>query len=144
MDIPDDTGSGDNEVHEHIVFQGKIGYLKNDMLHYAYPTIDVWIEKHNRYSNWEARVISGIDNGSQNVKLKVNFFGNSLERKRWLKKAALNMPFRPTLRFLYHYIWKHGFRDGYRGWVFCRLLAWYEFVSIAKNKELNIMDNIQE
>ena len=29
--------------------------------------------------------------------------------------------------FLCHYIWKQGFRDGYRGWVLCRLLAWYEW-----------------
>lgn len=139
--ISGDAGSGDNEVHEHIVLQGKAGYLKNEMLHYAYPAIDVWIEKHNRYSNWEARVMSESDKGTQNTKLKAKPFGNILERKRWIKKMAFYMPFRPSLRFLYHYIWKHGFRDGYRGWVFCRLLAWYEFISIAKNRELKINDN---
>lgn len=142
LEISGNTHSGDNEVHEHIVFQRKAGYLKNDMLHYAYPTIDVWIEKHNRYSNWEARVISEIGKGTQGEKLNAKFFGNSLERKRWLKKASQKIPLRPVLRFFYHYIWKQGFRDGYRGWVFCRLLAWYEFVSIAKASELKIRDNI--
>ena len=143
VDVSGDTGSGDNEVHEHIVLQGKTGYLKNDMLHYAYPSIDVWVEKHNRYSNWEAKVLSEIKKKGGSERLSAKLFGNVLERKRWIKNITFNMPFRPTLRFLYHYIWRCGFRDGYRGWVFCRLLAWYEFVSIAKNRELNISDITQ-
>ena len=60
-----DTGSGDNEVHEHVVLRGAAGRLRNDMLHYAYPSVSVWIEKHNRYSNWEACVAqSRIREGS--------------------------------------------------------------------------------
>ena len=39
------------------------------------------------------------------------------------------------LRFLFHYIWKQGFRDGYRGLVFCRLLAWYEWMIRLKESE---------
>jgi hypothetical protein len=62
-------------------------------------------------------------------------FGGPLERKRWIKRMAARLPFRPTLRFLYHYIYKQGFRDGYRGYVFCSLLAWYEFLSVAKAAE---------
>src|SRR6266404_1885958 len=46
--------------------------------------------------------------------------------------SAASAPFRPSLRFLYHYVWKHGFRDGYRGWVLCRLLAWYEHMIVLK------------
>jgi len=129
-----DTGSGDNEVHEHVLLEGeRVGWLKHDMLHYAYPTIDVWVEKHNRYSNWEARVMEEMRTGAGG--LQASFFGPPLERKRWLRRLAMRMPFRPTLRFLYHYVLRQGFRDGYRGLVFCRLLAWYEFVSIAKAKE---------
>ncbi len=51
-----DTASGDNEVHEHVIVEGKTGYLRAEMDHYAFPTVDVFMEKHNRYSNWEARV----------------------------------------------------------------------------------------
>src|SRR5207244_7995517 len=32
-----DTGSGDNEIHEHLTVSGRTGYLQNDMLHLAYP-----------------------------------------------------------------------------------------------------------
>jgi hypothetical protein len=40
------------------------------------------------------------------------------------------------LRFLYSYIWKLGILDGFAGLTFCRLLATYEFLSVAKYKEL--------
>ena len=50
------TASGDNEVHEHVVVQGPTGRLRCEMDHYAFPSVEVFVEKHNRYSNWEARV----------------------------------------------------------------------------------------
>ncbi|MFW6336825.1 MAG: glycosyltransferase family 2 protein [Phycisphaeraceae bacterium] len=54
-----DTGSGDNEVHEHVVLKDgrPAGRLKHDFDHFAYPNLEVWIEKHNRYSNWEAHAM---------------------------------------------------------------------------------------
>ncbi len=140
LEVSGDTGSGDNEVHEHIVMDGidkeRIGALKNDMLHYAYPSIAVWIEKHNRYSNWEARVFVAPDKDSEFWKLRATPFGNPVERKRWIKRLAQRLPARSMLRFLYHYVYKKGFLDGKRGLIFCRLLAWYEFVSIAKAEEI--------
>ncbi len=50
------TESGDNEVHEHVVVQGPTGRLRSELDHYAFPSVEVFVEKHNRYSNWEARV----------------------------------------------------------------------------------------
>lgn len=145
--IQGEARSGDNEVHEHVLMEGgeeggRVGYLKADMLHYAYPAIDIWVEKHNRYSNWEARAIRMLHSGAnlQGTHLKASLFGNALERKRWIRKVAMKLPFRPTLRFIYHYILKKGFLDGYRGYVFCRLLMWYEFLSIAKAHELKQAD----
>jgi glycosyltransferase involved in cell wall biosynthesis len=123
-------GSGDNEVHEHIELQGPAGYLAGEMEHYAFPDVATWVEKHNRYSNWEARLqveasshdATGLDPG--------------LARKRRLRRLAWALPFRPTLRFLYHYVWRAGFLDGYRGFVFCRLMGWYEFLCATKAREL--------
>jgi len=48
----------------------------------------------------------------------------------------MRLPFRPALRFLYNYVWQQGFRDGYRGWVLCRLLAWYERMIVLKEREM--------
>src|SRR5206468_7109599 len=59
------TNSGDNEVHEHVILQGKAAHLKHDMAHFSYPDIYTWIDKHNRYSNWEAAVETAENGGSE-------------------------------------------------------------------------------
>ncbi|MCC3502233.1 MAG: glycosyltransferase family 2 protein [Microcoleus sp. PH2017_19_SFW_U_A] len=55
--------TGDNEVHEHVILAGQVGYLKHDMIHEDYRDLFHWIERHNRYSNWEARVYYNIIEG---------------------------------------------------------------------------------
>jgi glycosyltransferase involved in cell wall biosynthesis len=138
LEISGDTGSGDNEVHEHVILQGKAGHLRNDMDHRAYPDLYTWIEKHNRYSNWEAHCARS-ESGTQE-QIKASPFGSALERRRWVKRLAGRLPFRPFLRFLYHYVLKRGFQDGYRGYVMCRLMGWYEFVSAVKAKEMGLKE----
>ena len=127
-----ETGSGDNEVHEHVVLQGSAGYLRGEMEHYAFPDITTWVEKHNRYSNWEARLQLASTNRDENT----TGLDASLARKRRLRQLAWRLPFRPVLRFFYHYLWRGGVLDGYRGYVFCRLMAHYEFLCAAKAAEL--------
>ena len=128
-----DTGSGDNEVHEHVILSGRVGRLRGEMEHYAFPTIEVWVEKHNRYSNWEARLLGSADGSAAAVGAALD---PALARKRRLKHLALRLPFRPALRFFYHFVVRAGFLDGYRGFVFCRLMAFYEFLSTTKAAEL--------
>lgn len=128
-----DTQSGDNEVHEHVMLSGgPAGYLKHDFLHYAYPDLYSWVEKHNRYTSWEAHTMEAGNAGE----FKGRLFGSRIERNRWLKNFRRRLPFRPTIRFIYGYFVRGGFRDGYPGYVICRLMAWYEFMSIAKAREL--------
>jgi hypothetical protein len=106
------------------------------MEHYAFPDIATFIEKHNRYSTWEAAACVKLHEQAGTRTLRPTPFGTAVERKRWLKRLAMKAPFRSSLRFLYHYLWKQGFRDGYRGWVLCRLLAWYERMIVLKEREL--------
>ena len=40
------------------------------------------------------------------------------------------------VRFFYHFYWKLGFLDGATGYIFCHLLAEYEFWIWAKGREL--------
>ncbi len=126
-----DTGSGDNEVHEHIILNGPTAYLKYDMLHFAYPDIYTWIEKHNRYSNWEAEVEVCGDPAS----LTGPAIGEKLSARRKLRNWSRRLPFRPSQRFLYSYILKLGFLDGKAGYMFCRLLATYELLNVLKAQE---------
>lgn len=123
------TGSGDNEVHEHVTVRGETGRLKSEMAHYAFPTVEVFVEKHNRYSNWEARVaVAG--------EMKADLAHEHVDLRRRGKSFARHLPFRPFLRFLYVYIWQKGFLDGRHGYYFARLHATYEFLSVVKTFEL--------
>jgi len=124
-DLP--TASGDNEVHEHVVVAGRTARLRCEMDHYAFPTIEVFVEKHNRYSNWEARVAA-----SDGEELQLH----GVRRRRRLKRLARRLPFRPWLRFAYVYFWQRGFLDGRAGFYFARLHAMYEALSVMKTHEL--------
>lgn len=135
IDISKDIPAGDNEVHEHVLLDGRVEYLSSPMEHYAFPDTATFIEKHERYSSWEAAARTKPHSGSEKS-LRSTPFGTELERKRWLRNSATRAPFRPGLRFLYHYIWRQGFRDGYRGWVLCRLLAAYERMIVSKERDL--------
>jgi glycosyltransferase involved in cell wall biosynthesis len=129
-----DTRSGDNEVHEHVIVQGETGHLKSELDHYAYPTVEVFVEKHNRYSNWEARVAveRGLKQGAAPLQQA------AVDSRRKLKRLSQGLPFRGLLRFLYVYVVQRGFLDGREGWYFARLHAFYEFLSVAKTYELKV------
>lgn len=127
------TQSGDNEVHEHILVDGTTGRLRCEMDHYAFASIDVFVEKHNRYSNWEARLEleQGLDHARsaapQSTPVRI---------RRTLKRFVRRLPGRPLLRFLYVYVFQAGFLDGREGFIFARLHAMYEFLAVAKAEEL--------
>jgi glycosyltransferase involved in cell wall biosynthesis len=126
-----ETASGDNEVHEHVVIQGQTGRLSCLMDHYAFPDVDTFIEKHNRYSNWEARVALDAVKGDSHA-----IQDRHVSWKRRLKGLAARCPFRPFLRFCYVYFFQLGILDGKAGFYFARLHGIYEFMTVAKLFEL--------
>ncbi|WP_339385294.1 glycosyltransferase family 2 protein [Aetokthonos hydrillicola] len=133
-DIPN---TGDNEVHEHVVLAGKAGYLKNDMIHEDFRNLYHWIERHNRYSNWEARVyLNLLLNKDESGTIGANLFGDAVQRKRFLKKVWVRLPFKPFLRFILFYIIQRGFLDGKAGYIYARLLSQYEYQIGVKLYEL--------
>lgn len=136
-DIPN---TGDNEVHEHVILQGKVGYLKHDMLHEDFRDLYHWLERHNRYSNWEARVyfnlLTGKDNGNT---IGANLFGDAVQRKRFLKTLWVRLPFKPLLRFILFYFIQRGFLDGKAGYIYGRLLSQYEYQIGVKLYELRTL-----
>jgi len=129
--IPDPSAdTGDNEVHEHVVLRGPAGWLRECIEHYAYPDVQTFIEKHIRYAAWEARVRDTYLTVDATCRLPWK-----LRTRRLVKRIARGTPFADVWRFLYHYILRHGFLDGVAGYVFCRLLAEYEFLIAAHTLE---------
>lgn len=130
--------TGDNEVHEHVVIsEGDVGYLQHDMLHEDFRDLFHWLERHNRYSNWEARVYYNLLTGmADDGTIGANLFGDSVQRKRFLKKIWVRLPFKPTLRFILFYFLQLGFLDGRAGYIYGRLLSQYEYQIGVKLYEL--------
>ncbi|KAB8315818.1 glycosyltransferase family 2 protein [Tolypothrix campylonemoides VB511288] len=129
--------TGDNEVHEHVILDGKAGYLKNDMIHEDFRDLYHWIERHNRYSNWEARVyLNLLTDKDDSGTIGANLFGDAVQRKRFLKKVWVRLPFKPFLRFVLFYIIGRGFLDGRAGYIYARLLSQYEYQIGVKLYEL--------
>lgn len=133
--MPAQPGStaGDNEAHEHVELQGKALRLKHVLDHHAYPTISVWVEKHNRYAGWEAEMRRKFL--SEPIPSTI---GPGKRFKRLLKKVYLRLPCKPVIRFLYAYLMRLGFLDGKPGLIFCGLLAFYDFLASAKAHERQI------
>ena len=134
-----DLSSGDIEVHEHLVVEGSVGYLNEPMIHEDLKGIYAFVEKHNRYSTWEADVYLKLRSSPGSGGVKPRFFGNPIEKKRFLKVMWVRMPFRPFLRFIYMYVLRLGFLDGYQGFVFSLLMSWHEFIINAKIREKQLL-----
>ena len=92
----------EDEVHEKVIVNEKIGELKSFMKHYAYESIEEFIKKQNRYSSLGA------------------------------KKNRLKAVFNPLWTFFKMYILKLGFLDGWEGFIIARLYSEYTFWKYIK------------
>jgi glycosyltransferase involved in cell wall biosynthesis len=84
--------------------------------------IDFWIDKHQKYARRFAieqilrteQILAWSDN------LQPRLFGTPHERIIWLKNVWYRMPLyvRPVFLFVYQYVIRGGFLDGWNGFVF--------------------------
>lgn len=125
-------------VHPVAVVDGRHGYLRERLIHFNFSKgVGEWIAKHNRYSSLEA--VEGIRALDEGIGLSLGALsGDPARRRASLKRAALALPGRPFLKFLYQYVWCRGFLDGVPGLYYCVLQAFYEFMIVLKMVELRI------
>jgi glycosyltransferase involved in cell wall biosynthesis len=127
----DDLGivaAGDNEVHVHVDLPGKPGLLKGRLLHRDHESLFHYFDRHNRYSDWEA-------------KLRL---AGELPRKKelqpgmrgLLKRAFGALPFKGTFAFLAFYIGRLGFLDGRAGFHYAVAKASYYWQIRVKQLEI--------
>jgi glycosyltransferase involved in cell wall biosynthesis len=79
-------------------FAGTPGFLKGDMLHYAYPTLPLYLEHMNRYSTEVSKLI--VPKGKTSRSLFAFFW---------------NVVLNPVATFTYNYFFRLGFLDGREG-----------------------------
>jgi len=139
-----DATMADMEVHEHVIVNGPTRRLQHPLIHHNVESLDRYIQKHNEYSNWEARVWvdgrgegrtdgrihgndragtkfndRGLDGGKNEGEIQPSLWGTQAERRRWLRRHFLELPGSPILFFLYKYFGRLGFLDGIPGLIYC-------------------------
>jgi glycosyltransferase involved in cell wall biosynthesis len=114
-------GVGPHATPQH---NGAKGTLRHDMLHYAYPTLAIYLEHMSRYSNEIAKLL----------------YRDGRVSRSWVA-FVWNGVLNPIATFIYNYFFRLGFLDGREGlllhlnhsvyihWKFVK--AWW----MAKNRE---------
>jgi glycosyltransferase involved in cell wall biosynthesis len=133
-----DDSMADMEVHEHVVAESsdRIGKLKHPLIHHNVESLSHYIQKHDKYSNWDARVWFEGQRSARD--LPPSLFGSQAQRRRWLRKTFFWLPGSPVLFFFYKYIFCLGFLDGIPGLIYCGLQGVQFFHVKAKIYELKM------
>jgi hypothetical protein len=137
--LDDRSDSFDVEVHERIIVDGSLGKLKISLIHEDFKGLAAYIDRHNRYSTWEAKVRHHfLKNGHWGVDtIRPRLFGNTQERRRFLKALAVRIPFEPQFWFLYHYVLRLGFLEGRPGLIASQIRSSYISQVRAKMYEMS-------
>jgi glycosyltransferase involved in cell wall biosynthesis len=123
-------------VHEYPVVEGTVGELKGHLLHHSFNKgLEEWWKKHLRYAVLEAQESLKMRAGPCDW-AGLTAFSDPVRRRRSMKILSTKLPMRPTLRFLYMYVLRRGFLDGFAGLTYCRMLAIYEYLIVLHMAEI--------
>jgi glycosyltransferase involved in cell wall biosynthesis len=129
-----DASMADMEVHEHVVVKGATRKLTHPLIHHNIESLSRYIQKHNEYSNWEARV--WLDGNRSHEEIQPSLWGTQAQRRRWLRRHFFGLPGSPILFFFYKYLLSLGFLDGVPGFIYCAMQGIQFFHIKAKIYEL--------
>lgn len=114
------------EINEEYCASGEVGFLRSHIAHFPFlKGIQHWIARHNKYSTMEARLLFESD---RRIRWKDVLGADRVKRRREIKALSYKLPARPALAFLFFYIVRLGFLDGYPGFSYCVLRSYYEFL----------------
>lgn len=105
----------DAYVHEKVVVSGETDRLKNDLLHYSYPTMEDYFDKFNYYTTVGAEELY----------------------KKGKKASWGKILIKPLAQFIKQFILKAGFLDGVEGFLISFLSAVAVMVKYTKLRALN-------
>jgi len=102
-------GKWKRRVHEYWDIKGKVGRLKNPILHYSHDGVAQFIDQINSFSLIHAG--QNAELGKHATLFKVIFF--------------------PIFKFINNFIFRQGFRDGTHGFVAAMMMSFHSFLSWA-------------
>jgi glycosyltransferase involved in cell wall biosynthesis len=115
--------------------------LRNDIIEENLKERDItwWIEKHNSFSTRQAAEEFLRSQRPDSWKTQLTPFGNTDQRRLWLKRLWYHMPLyiRPFCYYAYRYLIRMGFLDGKEGFIFHFLQGfWYRLLVDIKLDQL--------
>lgn len=111
-----------DEVHERVEVSGRVGQLKNPLLHYSYPSVFEVIDKFNRYTGPEA--IEAYKRGERTSILKIIF---AIPRV-----------------FFWRYFVGGEWRDGIRGFALSMMFGIYHLLVQLKLWEIDSITSVDK
>jgi glycosyltransferase involved in cell wall biosynthesis len=111
------------ELHVQPEVDGTIGRTTTTISHDDLEPLAHWFDRHNRYSDWEAVLRLDPDNTA------------AVERTTRGKVWA-RVPAKPLIFFLYSYLLRSGFRDGYAGLQYALANSFYYWQIDLKTRQL--------
>lgn len=104
----------EDTVHEKVLTQEPIGRLRGDLLHESETGIAEYLEKQNRYTTLQARILY----------------------ERGARVGMAHMLYSPLLRFIKFYFLRLGFLDGLPGLIHITIGCMNSLMKYAKLREL--------
>ncbi|MHA1753211.1 MAG: glycosyltransferase family 2 protein [Candidatus Helarchaeota archaeon] len=101
----------DVQIHENLIVKGKIGYLKEPLLHFPINSIEDYFIRFNQYTT-----LAAIEKN----------------KRRKSRVRIWDLIFRPMATFIKMYIIKQGFRHGKSGFIFSILDSFFTYVKYLK------------
>lgn len=126
------------------VIDGEYGYCDALFTHYGFSKgLRPWLDKHNGYSNMEAKEGHEVRGGSLMQNINNIFTPDRAKRWQAMKNASFFLPTRSAIRFLYIYFGQFGILDGIAGFHYACMISMYESWIGMKIRELESDRNIE-
>lgn len=104
------SGKWEGKVHEEWKIEGKLGGLRNFIIHYPHPTISDFLKEINFYTDLRAKELF----------------------EKGVKSDSVSILFYPTAKFFNNYFLKLGFLDSIRGLVVALMMSFHSFLVRGK------------
>jgi glycosyltransferase involved in cell wall biosynthesis len=92
----------------------KVGFLKGDILHYSYYSVEEHIRQADKFSTIAAKELIGLGKSVSYFQIIIN----------------------PVAKFIRNYILRLGFLDGFYGFIICRIAAHETFQKYSKARQI--------
>jgi hypothetical protein len=106
--------AGNPPTRPRFILDGEEGYLENPLVHYNYDTLAQFVERQNRYTDYEARILFDQD----------------------VRPKPHNFVLQPLREFRRRYVSLEGYKDGFHGLLLSLLMAYYTLVMYLRLRRL--------